>query len=150
MRRRSINSLIRNSLNQVAKQFFILAHELSRQRAASAVLAAPEGFIVEIKEQTRTLEQNAKLHAMLQDISRQIDYMGKRRGVEFWKGLFVSGWQMATGQNPEIVPGLEGEFINIRESTATMGVRKISSLIEYIYPWAIEHNVRFSKEAIYE
>lgn len=121
-----------------------------RQRAMEAVMNAPEGWIVEIKEPTRTLEQNAKLHGMLQDISSQSQYMNKRRGVEFWKGLFVSGWQIATGQKPEIVPGLEGEFINIRESTATMGVKKLSSVMEYIYPWAIENNVKFRDEVKYE
>lgn len=134
----------------MAKQFFIIAHDTARQRAASAVMSAPEGFIVEIKEPNRSLEQNAKLHAMLTDVSRQVEYMGKKRGVEFWKGLFVSGWQIATGQKPEIVPGLEGEFINIRESTATMGVKKLSDLIEYIIPWAVDKGVVFTEGNKYD
>jgi hypothetical protein len=30
-----------------------------------------------------------------------------------------------------MVPGIEGEFVNLRESTALMSVRRSTSLIEY-------------------
>ena len=96
-----------------------------------------------MQDPTRTLEANARLHAMLTDIARQAQYMGKPRTVEFWKGLFVSGWAIATGQRPEIVPGLEGEFIAIRESTATMSGKRLASVMEYIEAWAINEGVRF-------
>jgi hypothetical protein len=112
--------------------------------AIQAVKDAPDGYVVEIKEPTRKLSQNAKLHAILTDISRQAKYMGKNRSVEFWKGLFVSGWQIATGEKPEIVPGLEGEFINIRESTTTMSVRNLSSLMEYMIAWSIDNGVQLT------
>jgi hypothetical protein len=81
---------------------------------------------------------------MLSDISRQAQYMGQKRSVEFWKGLFVSGWAIATGQRPEIVPGLEGEFIAIRESTASMSGKRLASVMEYIEAWAINEGVRFT------
>jgi hypothetical protein len=123
---------------------YILAHKPARMGAIQAVQDAPDGYVVEIKEPTRKLSQNAKFHAILTDISRQAQYMGKRRSIEFWKGLFVSGWQIATGQKPEIVPGLEGEFINIRESTTTMSVRKLSSLMEYVIAWAIDNGIQLT------
>jgi hypothetical protein len=112
--------------------------------AIQAVKDAPDGYVVEIKEPTRKLSQNAKFHAILNDISRQAKYMGNKRSVEFWKGLFVSGWQIATGEKPEIVPGLEGEFINIRESTATMSVRKLSSIMEYVIAWSIDNGIQLT------
>lgn len=118
--------------------------EAARKAACREVLAAPEGHIVRITPETRSLDQNAKLHAMLTDISRQAKYLGAKRDVEFWKGLFVSGWQIATGEKPEIVPGLEGEFINIRESTTTIGIRRMASLIEYVQAWAAMSGVVMS------
>ena len=118
--------------------------EAARKAACREVLAAPEGHIVRITPETRSLDQNAKLHAMLTDISRQAKYLGAKRDVEFWKGLFVSGWQIATGEKPEIVPGLEGEFINIRESTTTIGIRRMASLIEYVQAWAAMNGVVMS------
>ena len=121
--------------------------EAARKAACREVLAAPEGHIVRITPETRSLDQNAKLHAMLTDISRQAKYLGAKRDVEFWKGLFVSGWQIATGEKPEIVPGLEGEFINIRESTTTIGIRRMASLIEYVQAWAAMSGVVMSDSA---
>jgi hypothetical protein len=112
--------------------------------AIQAVQDAPDGYVVEIKEPSGKLSQKAKFHAILTDISRQAQYMGKKRSIEFWKGLFVSGWQIATGQKPEIVPGLEGEFINIRESTTTMSVRKLSSVIEYVIAWSVDNRIQLT------
>lgn len=118
--------------------------EAARKAACREVLAAPEGHIVRITPETRSLDQNAKLHAMLTDISRQAKYLGAKRDVEFWKGLFVSGWQIATGEKPEIVPGLENEFVNIRESTTTLGIKRMASLIEYVQAWAAMSGVVMS------
>ena len=124
-----------------------LTNPTARRFAIQQIERAPDNHVAIIREKTRSLDQNAKLHAMLTDISRQAEYMGKRRSVEFWKGLFVSGWQIATGQNPEIVPGLEGEFINIRISTTSLGVRKLAELIEYIAAWSTEQGIRFTAAA---
>ena len=120
--------------------------EVARKAICNHVMAADEGYIVTIAEPSRNLEQNAKLHAVLSDIAKQVDYHGKRRSVEFWKGVFVSGWQIATGEKPEIVPGLEGEFINIRESTTTLSIRRMASLIEYISAWCAMSEVKLNDQ----
>ena len=122
--------------------------DAARAAACRRVMAAPVGHIVRITPQTRSLDQNAKLHAILTDISRQANYLGAQRDLEFWKGLFVSGWQIATGERPEIVPGLEGEFINIRESTTTLGIKRMASLIEYVTAWAVSSGVRLTEPEI--
>lgn len=124
-----------------------LTGEAAKKAACREILAAPVGHIVRITPETRSLDQNAKLHAMLTDISKQAKYLGAKRDLEFWKGLFVSGWQIATGERPEIVPGLEGEFINIRESTTTLGVKRMASLIEYVTAWAVSNGVRLTEPA---
>jgi hypothetical protein len=56
---------------------------------------------------------------------------GKPRTAAQWKVLMVSGHAVATKEGAEMVPGVEGEFVNLRESTAAMSVRRSSSLIEY-------------------
>ena len=101
---------------------FVLAHDPARARASSYVLYdAPDGAEVIVKEPTRTSEQNAKFHAICSDLARsQVMWAGKRRTADQWKVLLVSGHAVATKECSEIVPGLEGEFINLRESTALM------------------------------
>lgn len=40
--------------------------------------------------------------------------------------------------------GLEGEVINLRESTAQMSVKRLASLIEYILSWGVQNGVHFN------
>jgi hypothetical protein len=110
--------------------------------ARYAMVGCPEGWRVTFQEPTRTLEQNAKFHALCTDIARSgLKWMGKRRTSDEWKVLLVSGHSVATKEGTEMVPGLEGEFVNIRESTARMGVRRAASLIEYTLAFCAMHNV---------
>lgn len=121
-----------------------LNNDLARQAAKRAIDDAADGFVVEIKERTRTADQNAKLHAMLQDVARQVDWAGRRRSLDDWKALMVSAHRIALQQAGEVVPGLEGEFVQLRKSTATMGVKELASLIEYVTAWGMNAGVRFS------
>jgi hypothetical protein len=113
--------------------------------ASRACIQAPEGYVVEIKPRTRSLDQNAKLHAMFSDIARQATFHGKMRTAAQWKVIFISGHAMATGSGADIIPGIEGEFINIRESSAHMGVKRLNSLIEYVMAWGADNEIRWSE-----
>jgi hypothetical protein len=128
------------------KRMLKLNNDLARSAACRYINDAPDGYVVTIAEPTRSLDANARLHAILTDIAREAKYNNQRRGVEFWKGLFVSGWQIATGQKPEIVPGLEGEFVNVRESTTTLTPRRIAELMEYIEAWAAMNGIKLTGE----
>lgn len=136
------------------KQVFYLRSQQIRQNLKNFIDSLPlnpdKPLAVTIQEPTRSLEQNARLHAMLSEISKKTTYLGKKRGVEFWKGLFVSGWQIATGQHPEIVPGLEGEFINIRESTAKLSVKKLSEVMEYIEAYCAMNKIMLTQGKNYD
>ena len=93
---------------------------------------------------TRSLEQNSKLHALLSDISKQCEFNGQKRDIDTWKMIMVSAHKIATGGKAEMVIGLEGEVINLRESTAQMSVQRLASLIEYITAWGAENGVKFN------
>ena len=121
------------------KRLFVLAHLEARKRAAKAVAEAPEGYRVCIEPPKRNGEQNAKFHAICSDIAKSgVEWAGKRRTAEQWKVLLVSGHAQATKEGAEMVPGLEGEFVNLRESTALMSVKRSSSLIEYAQAYLAE------------
>lgn len=114
------------------KRVFILAHDLARGRALACVSEAPDGFVVTVAEPTRNLEQNAKFHAICEDLAKSgLEWAGKPRTADQWKVLLISGHAMATHEGNEMIPGIEGEFVNVRESTALMSVKRSSSLIEY-------------------
>jgi len=124
------------------KRFFILAHHEARKRARQAVEEAPDGYSVTVAPPRRTSDQNAHFHAICTDLARSdVKWAGKPRSAEQWKVLLVSGHAVATKQGAEMVPGLEGEFVNLRESTAMMSKARGSSLIEYALAFAAEHGV---------
>lgn len=124
----------------MTKQVFILSHPTARQRAQQALQNANDGDKVVIGPPARTGEQNAIFHALCGDIAKSgIEWMGKRRTADEWKVLLVSGHSVATKRGAEIVPGLEGEFVNLRESTASMDKARGSSLIEYTMAFMANH-----------
>lgn len=126
----------------MTRQVFRLVHDTARVRAMQAVRSAPAGFLVEIKEPTRSSDQNAKFHAICADLERSgLPWAGKPRDADAWKVLLVSGHAIATGQQGEVIPGLESEFVSIRESTASMSKTRGSSLIEYAQEFCARHDI---------
>ena len=59
----------------------------------------------------------------------------------------ISGHAVATKLGAEVIPGIENEFVNIRESSARMGVRRMASLIEYSYAFGTSIGVKFTAPA---
>lgn len=126
----------------MARQNFYIHNDRIRRNAIDAVMRAEPGSMVSVGEPKRTLDQNAMFHAICSDIARHgMEWAGKKRSANEWKVLLVSAHTKATDSEVEIVPGLEGEFVNIRESTARMGVKRATSLIEYALAWCAEHGI---------
>lgn len=114
------------------RQTFILVNDRVKGNAVSAVQSAPADYVVTLAPRTRTNDQNSMFHAICGDIEKSGHlFAGKPRKADVWKVLLISGHAAATGDGNEVVPGLEGEFVNIRESSARMSVRRAASLIDY-------------------
>lgn len=124
-----------------------LTNQAARAAAKKAVDEAPEGWEVIVRERKRSEPQSAKFHAICGDVAKQALFMGKKRTKNQWKVLFISGHATATQQGSEVVPGLEGEFVNIRESSADMRGKRASSLIDYTLAWCADNGIRLSASA---
>ena len=114
-----------------------------------SMLAAGHRMTCEIKPETRTNDQNAKFHAICGDIAKaKFPWAGKPRTAQQWKVLLVSGHAVATKEDSEIVPGLENEFVSIRESTALMSIKRGASLITYTLAFCDLNGIKV-KETFY-
>lgn len=113
----------------------IILDEARRQRALEAVRQAPIGHVVKISEAARNLDQNAKFHALCSDAAATCEWAGKKWDAHDWKIIFISAHAVATGRPATVVPGLEGEFVNVREQTSRMTKERMSGLIEYVSAW---------------
>jgi hypothetical protein len=116
-----------------------LSNEGMRSTAHTWVDKAPLGMLIKFQEPTRSLDQNAKLWAMLEDIARGKEHNGKHHSKEVWKALFMS----ACGHELELIPGLNGEAVSMGNSSSKLSVAMMSELIEFISFWAAENGVAF-------
>lgn len=101
------------------------------------------GDQVRVGPPDRLLAQNAKFHAMCGDLAKQLKYMGRTLTGAQWKILMISAHSIETGEGADVVPGLTGEFVNLRESSAGMSIARMASLIEYTACYGAESNVQF-------
>lgn len=131
----------------VMKQTYEIRNRIIQQNAVSAVQQIlpdiTKPIIVTIQERTRTLEQNAKLWACLNDVSRQINWHGRWLDSESWKAIFT-----AALKKQDVVPNLNGDgFVVLGQSTRKMTVIEFGDLLELINAFGAEHGVKWSNEA---
>ena len=124
------------------KQRYIMSHELARQRAIDTVRNAPSGYVIEIREPTRTLDQNALLWPLLTEVSRQVDWYGQKLTEDEWKDVFTAGLR-----KQKAVPGIDGGFVMVGSKTSRMNKREFSELVELIYAFGAERGVKFTEAA---
>lgn len=124
------------------KQYYILSHQEARRNAASACMTAPDGYVVEVKQKTRTLEQNARLWAMLNEISSQVEWYGRKLSAEDWKHVFT-----AALKKQDVVPNLDGSgFVILGQSTSKMTKSEMGDLMELMTVFGIENGVEFHEQ----
>lgn len=123
------------------KQLFHLSHPVARRNAANAVMCAQEGFIVEIKPRTRSLDQNACLWALLTELSKKPQWPVDGQMVylkpEDWKHILSAGLK----RHQRVAMGIEGGFVVLGQSTSKMTKAEMSELLELIHAFAAEHGV---------
>jgi hypothetical protein len=118
---------------------FKLTNSPARNNAIAAIMKAPDGWIVRLTDATRTLDQNAKLWPLLTDIARQVDWYGQKMDKDDWKAVFT-----AALKKERVVPGINGGFVVVGQSTSAMGKAEFSELLDLIQAFGAEHNVKWS------
>ena len=104
-----------------------------------AHLMVGQQLVIEVKEKTRSTEQNARMWALLTDGSRQVDWYGQKLTPDEWKDVFS-----ASLKKQKAVPGLDGGFVILGQRTSKMSIREMGELMELIEAFGVEKGVRFS------
>lgn len=117
---------------------YVLHNDAIRTNAINAVRAAPAGYIVLIKEPTRSLSQNALLWPLLTCIAEQVVWYGQKLSPEEWKDVFTASLVKA-----KVVPGLDNNFVICGQHTSKMSKKMLSDLTELIYAFGAERGVDF-------
>jgi hypothetical protein len=104
-----------------------------------SMLMAGHRVVVEIKPETRTLAQNARLWAMLTDVSKQVNWYGRKLTPENWKDVLT-----AALTKQDVVPGIDGGFVALGKSTSNMTKPEMSELQQLIEAFGAQQGVRFT------
>lgn len=126
---------------------FILVHDTARQGVAEFARSAPAGVVVEFKEPTRSLEQNARMWAMLGDVAAQVEWPvdGKlqRLPAEDWKAILSASLR----REQRVAQGVDGGFVMLGSRTSKMTKGELSDLMELIACFGAERGVVWSDPA---
>lgn len=117
-------------------QTVILGSRSERDIAKNLIDRAPFNAVLTIREAKRTTDQNAKLWAMLSDISRAKPG-GRMHTPEVWKCLFMH----ACGHATQFEMGLNGQPFPTGFSSSRLTKSEMSDLIEFINSWCAEQGI---------
>ena len=117
----------------------ILRGPVQREYGKRLIDAAPFDALLTIKEGIRTLDQNAKMWAMLFDISAAKSE-GRKHTPEVWKCLFMS----ACGHAVQFEIGLDDKPFPVGFRTSRLSKRQMADLITFVAEYGDRHGVKWS------
>lgn len=122
------------------RRTIFLVGPAQRQFARDCITSAPADYVCEIRKRTRSIAQNSRLWSMLTDVSEQVVWYGKKLSPESWKHVFSSALK-----KQEVVPGLNGDFVVLGQSTSRMTVSEMRDMQELISAFGAENGVKWSE-----
>lgn len=113
-----------------------------------AALAAGRKLTLEVKDASKSREQEKLYHELIGQIAKQAQHMGSKWDAEDFKRLLVDQFVRDIGlTGGKIIPNLDGTGIvqlgfQTRNFTSDQG----SQFIEWLYAWAANNGVTLNDE----
>ena len=131
------------------KQTFGLVHQTARQRAALAVMTAPDGYVCTLSEPNRNLEQNAAQWPILEAFSTQLEWPVNGRMVhltpEEWKDILTAAFKKET--QPRLAMGIDGGMVMLGQRTSKFTKREFGDWLEFLNAIAADRGVELERVA---
>ena len=122
-----------------------------RQNCIDAIRQLPldpsKPIEIEVSPPKRTISQNKKMWPLLHDLAQQIVWYGEKYDEEDWKDLITALVAKSKKQEQRTAPGIGGGVVMFGSRTSKMRVAEMVEVIEAIYWFGTEQNVKFSDEA---
>ena len=129
----------------MTRALVVIRNPDDRRRCEQMIARTMPGDRVEFKRSRRSLPQNARMWAMLTDVSRQLPWHGVKLPPDDWKLIFLD----ALKREVRTVPALDGRgFVNLGRSSSDLTKEEMSDLMELISAFGAEHGVVFSDPAL--
>jgi len=114
-----------------------------------AALAAGRKLTLEVKDASKSREQEEKYHAIIGDIAKQAQHMGAKWDAESWKRLLV--WQFCKDKQIDagrIVPSLDMTgVVQLGQQTRKFTKEQASEFVEFLLAWCAENGIELKETA---
>jgi hypothetical protein len=136
---------------------FILINDQVRKHCANYIMTqAPEGYVVKVIEQLKKREQEEKYHAMIGDISKQCEHVGRTWDLDDWKRILVDEFaeEMRMVGAPlhhdsRITPSIDGKrIVQLGIQTRDFYVNEAAQFIEYLYSFGADRSVIWTNKRV--
>ena len=111
-----------------------LIDDQRKSYAKQIIDQAPNDYVCEIKEKTRTLEQNAFQWPYLQGFSEQMQWPvnGEMTWLskDEWKDILTAAFERET--NPRLAAGFDGGIVMLGRRTSKYGKKKFAEWMEWL------------------
>lgn len=108
---------------------------------AKAALMAGHRLTLELRPEKRSDAQNRRLWSMLADISKQVEWYGRKLTPEDWKNMFTAALKQY-----DTVPGIEGGTVVLGQSTSRMTKKEMCDLQTLMEAFGAQHGVQFKAQ----
>ena len=107
-------------------------------------LQSGKKIMVEVKEWSRSHEQNKHIHAIIGRIAREAEHLGSKWDVQSWKRLLVHEFALEhpREQKSRVIPNLSGNgIVQLGEQTSDFSIARASEFISWLEAWATEKGI---------
>jgi len=106
-------------------------------------LQAGKQLRLEIKKTSRSTDQNALFHALIDKIYKAMKVVGSAWSSDDWKRLLIDQWAHETGRKiGKVAPSLDGErVVQLGLQSHKFTVEEGSEFIEWLMAWMAEKEI---------
>lgn len=95
----------------------------------------------------RSIDQNAKYHAVIQEIAEQASHLGSKWDAESWKRLLLDAFARETRRpRGKVIPNLTGDgVVEIGLQSRKFTKQDASEFVEWLHAWCEDNGVELSQ-----
>lgn len=140
----------------MTRRTFFLAHERARQGVMELARSSPDGWMVVFSEPRKKRAQEEKYHAMIGEIAKQIEHIGRKWDADDMKRLLVDEFaeEMRLAGTPlhhdgRVTVSFDGRrTVQLGIQTAEFYVKEAAQFIEFLYAFGAARSVVFSETEV--